>query len=245
MNQFSVSITPQNTVKYPLHQHAEWEIMYYTFGEGYMATADGNLPFKKGSIIIIPPKTEHGSVSKYGFENISVGGDFSRFFIFNKPVLLSDNESFDGANLAKMIYSNRHQGGDFLQALCNAYACFLLKNIDCENQLFSAVKSIAKEIENNFCDACFTVATLLKSTGYAEDYIRSEFKKVTGYSPIKFLNKLRIERAISLLEIYYDALSVSEVACAVGFNDAVYFTKTFKKFTGVSPTDYKLNLKKS
>ena len=243
MQKFSVSLTPNGTVKYPLHQHAEWEIMYYVFGEGYMLTADGNLPFKKGSIVIIPPKTEHGSVSKNGFKNISVGGDFSHVFMFNKPVLITDNDSFEGETLARLIYSARHKDG-YLQSLCNAYALFLMQNFDCESMLSSTVKKVVEEIENNFCDARLQVANLLVDSGYVEDYVRAEFKKITGYTPIKFLNKLRIERAVSLLEIYSDTITISEIAERVGFNDVSYFTKLFKKTVGVSPTDYRLNLKK-
>ena len=63
------------------------------------------------------------------------------------------------------------------------------------------------------------------------------FKEQTGYPPLQYINKLRIERAKQLLA---DAgLSVSECAETLGFTDVNYFSRLFRKFTGVSPSKYK------
>ena len=74
---------------------------------------------------------------------------------------------------------------------------------------------------------------------YSEDYIRYIFKNKTGFSPLDFLTKLRIEHAQKLLDIYGDNISVAEVAEACGFDDSVYFSRRFKQFTSLSPTQYK------
>ena len=65
------------------------------------------------------------------------------------------------------------------------------------------------------------------------DYFSHRFKQVTGVPPIQFLNSLRIERAKELL--LAEHLSVSEVAELVGYKDPLYFSKAFKKATGMSP----------
>ena len=85
MKNFSAWITQPDTSNYPMHQHDQWEIMYYLSGNGYMATQNGNISFEKGSIIIVPPKTMHGSVSEDGFVNISISSDFSHLLMFSQP----------------------------------------------------------------------------------------------------------------------------------------------------------------
>lgn len=231
----SVSITPKNTVKYPLHQHNAWEIMYYLDGSGYLATAQGNIPYENGDIIIVPPRIVHGSASNGGFVNISVGGDFNNLFMFDKPVRLCDNKEREGEQLARLIYKNRYSNNEYLSALCNAYAGFLLNNFDYDNRINRTVAQIIKQIGERFTDTAFDVTNVLKNSGYAEDYIRAEFKRITGFTPIQFLTKTRIQHAYKLLEIYGDTISVSQAAESCGFDDVVYFSKRFKQFMGISP----------
>ena len=239
MNNFSISITKKGTKKYPLHQHANWEIMYYLSGNGYLATDSEKIPFSPGTIIIVPPKTTHGSVSIDGFVNISVGGDFNHLFMFDKIIVEQDNETLNGKTLSTLIFDNRTADDEYLSALCNAYAHFLLKNVHYEKRINREINKLIDNIIENFSNADFDVTALLNQSGYAEDYIRMEFKKITKMSPIDFLTKVRIEHAKKLFEIYGQGLSVSQVAEACGFNDAVYFSRRFKQFTGVSPKQYK------
>ena len=239
MSDFFISITKEGTKKYPLHQHPEWEIMYYLSGEGYLATQNKNIPFQPGSIIIVPPRVTHGSVSQNGFVNISIGGDFSHLFLFDHISVQTDNENRNGERLAKLIYDNRHTNNDYLSALCMAYAHFLLQNSVWEKKITQAVRNIIEQVSARFSDPCFDITSLLNQSGYAEDYIRAEFKNSLTISPIDFLTKTRIEHAKKLLEIYGSNLSISEISEACGFDDTIYFSRRFKQFAGISPTEYK------
>ncbi len=62
------------------------------------------------------------------------------------------------------------------------------------------------------------------------------FKKETGLSPIEYRNRLRIERARTLLS--RDICSVSEAAKLLGFESVYYFSRVFKQHTGVAPSQY-------
>ncbi len=62
------------------------------------------------------------------------------------------------------------------------------------------------------------------------------FKSMTGMSPIAYVNFLRINAAIPLLQQGH--LSVSEVAAAVGFNDSNYFSRLFKQYKKLPPTAF-------
>lgn len=91
----------------------------------------------------------------------------------------------------------------------------------------------------NFSDPLFDVTALLNLSGYTEDYIRAEFKKMIGLSPIGYMTKLRVEHAKKLFQIYGSSLTVAQVAEVCGFEDPIYFSRRFKQFIGVSPAEYK------
>ena len=64
------------------------------------------------------------------------------------------------------------------------------------------------------------------------------FKKEVGLSLIDYLNRLRIDKSLSFLEM--TDLPISEIAARTGFHDANYFSRMFKKYMQFSPTDYRL-----
>ncbi len=64
------------------------------------------------------------------------------------------------------------------------------------------------------------------------------FKKYIGMSPLKYVVLKRIKRAELLL--MYSDMNISEAAWESGFNDLSNFNKHFKKYTGKTPTSYKL-----
>ncbi|WP_276358122.1 response regulator transcription factor [Cohnella caldifontis] len=70
------------------------------------------------------------------------------------------------------------------------------------------------------------------------NYISSLFKKETGDTFVNYLNGLRIREARKLLRAQRH-LPVSAVGQQVGYENKHYFTKVFKKYTGVTPSEYR------
>ena len=70
-------------------------------------------------------------------------------------------------------------------------------------------------------------------------YLSKLLKKETGDNFINILNEMRVEKAKKLLQD--PKFKIYEIAGEVGFTDVPYFTKTFKKVTGMTPMDYKNN----
>jgi AraC-like DNA-binding protein len=68
-------------------------------------------------------------------------------------------------------------------------------------------------------------------------YFSHRFKKETGRSFIKFLHKVRIDRAMEL--IGRGEHTITQIALQVGFRQLSHFIRTFKKTTGLTPTEYK------
>jgi AraC-like DNA-binding protein len=83
-----------------------------------------------------------------------------------------------------------------------------------------------------------SIEHLAQTLGYHRTHLSKMFKQHTGLSPMQFLLKIRMERARLLLS---EPLTVEQVAASVGFPDALYFSKQFKKWYGQAPTDYRHN----
>lgn len=65
------------------------------------------------------------------------------------------------------------------------------------------------------------------------------FKQKTGYSPIDYFIRLKIQRACQLLAT--TDLNVEEISYQLGYNDPFYFSRTFSKIMGISPFNFKKN----
>ncbi|MCZ8518092.1 MULTISPECIES: AraC family transcriptional regulator [Paenibacillus] len=81
-----------------------------------------------------------------------------------------------------------------------------------------------------------SIEHMAKTLGYHRTHLSKMFKQHTGMSPMQFLLKVRMERAKQLLT---ERLTIEQVASSVGFADALYFSKQFKKWYGVSPSEYR------
>ncbi len=67
-------------------------------------------------------------------------------------------------------------------------------------------------------------------------FIRN-FKQIVKMTPLQFITNLRITNAKSLLES--TSYNITEIAQTVGYDNPLYFSRQFKKYTGVSPKEYK------
>ena len=77
---------------------------------------------------------------------------------------------------------------------------------------------------------------LAQLCGISTVYFRKCFEAVCGVSPIRYLHNFRIRKAKDLL--FSDYGSISQVAESVGYNSLYHFSKMFKVYTGLSPTQY-------
>ena len=222
-----------------MHHHKNYELIAYTQGRGIVWTLSGTFLVEAGKIMIMPPKTPHRTISECGLESVYILGDFGGVFQFELPVLLADNAEGESAALIRILYRNRYENSDYITALCNALAHVLLQNLTMEDDISLAVKRIVDEIIQNFHDHDLELNELLNASGYAEDYVRAHFKRITGKTPTAFLHDLRIKRACYLMEIYRSTRSLSEIAAQCGYTDYVFFSKKFKSITGVSPREYR------
>jgi AraC-like DNA-binding protein len=81
-----------------------------------------------------------------------------------------------------------------------------------------------------------SIEDMARTLGYHRTYLSKIFKQFTGLPPMGYLLKIRMERAKELL---LEQLTIEQVASSVGYPDALYFSKQFKKYYGVTPTEFR------
>lgn len=81
------------------------------------------------------------------------------------------------------------------------------------------------------------VAAMVERSGLAERTFKRRFLKATGLSPMEYIHTLRLEEAKQMLEA--GALSVEAIAQEVGYGDASFFGRLFRRKVGLTPAQYR------
>lgn len=106
-------------------------------------------------------------------------------------------------------------------------------------EIISVMQQIVMEIQESYQEE-ITLQGLAKKYHISESRLSVKLKEMQGMSFTKYLTSKRIQKAKELLAD--ERLSVEQVAEMVGYKDYYYFTKVFKKSTGISPSKYRKHL---
>lgn len=83
-----------------------------------------------------------------------------------------------------------------------------------------------------------TLDEIAKKAGYSKSRLSHMFSEVTGTSPIKYQNDIRLKVSCEMLTS--TKLSISAIAHSCGFNDALYYSRIFKKRYNMTPSEYRV-----
>ena len=97
-------------------------------------------------------------------------------------------------------------------------------------------KRFTEYIERNIKNIS-SLSDLCEEFHYSKNYIIRIFNKAFGISPIRYINDMKIKRAMYLLES--TSLPIGEIAADCGFSDYPYFYKRFMSKTGKSPLKWR------
>ncbi len=95
----------------------------------------------------------------------------------------------------------------------------------------------AQEYMQEYFSAQITIDQLAQRVGMSSRNFTRRFKQATNEVPLTYLHKLRINCAKQLLE--RDFKSIQQVCYEVGYEDVPFFRSIFKRYTGLSPGEYK------
>ena len=83
----------------------------------------------------------------------------------------------------------------------------------------------------------FSIAELAERTGYTEYYFSHKFKKEIGISIADFIKQVKLEKAKLLLSA--TTMNIQEISDELAFGSRRYFSSSFQKAFGMSPSDYR------
>ncbi len=99
------------------------------------------------------------------------------------------------------------------------------------------IREIVRYIYANYHEKGFSIQDISSRVNLSETYLCSYFKKQQGRTLKEFITETRIEKAKEILREH--EIKLFEVAVRTGFSDPNYFTTVFKRFTGMTPTEFR------
>lgn len=103
----------------------------------------------------------------------------------------------------------------------------------------SAIEQIKKYIRENYADSKLNLTEVANLFGFSSSYLSRKFKQETGMNFVEYLTECRMESAKQLAGTNKKMFAVAN---EIGIPDPNYFGRCFKKYTGLSYSDYQRDL---
>lgn len=221
------------------HSHDYWELVYCTGGQGSFEFENGTtMKYRAGEAVAIPPGELHSNISSDGFTNIHLTME-EPSFPYRAAFRVSDTDGYlkIAFSQAKYYYLSDIKKRELvLSALGELIASYMI--VYRSNSEFSEpVEQIRGIIIRNYAQPDFALDEAIRGMPFNYDYLRKLFKKEMGATPLEYMTGLRMKKAETMLTAMWTKdYSVAEIALLCGFDDALYFSRVFKKHFGCSPT---------
>lgn len=157
--------------------------------------------------------------------SIDGGADVSRVFWLNNGYLEQINN-----------FHTLEELSPWLNDVMNRFISYVFDFTDIKHA--DVMHRVIRYIRENYGKK-LTLDEIADSVYWSKSYLSKVFKDEMGQTITAYISSVRIEKSKALLRD--TQLPLVEVASAVGFDDQSYFTKTFRKLTGISPGKYREN----
>ena len=196
--------------------------------------------YRAGDIIVVAP------LCKYRLSSPAATHIYlERALLSVKDVLIFGDDENGGVRHAATqaetyLRSTEKNSSAVVAALGNLLVSYI--TLTGKESASPVVETVRGDIESNLTNATYSLEDSLKKLPLNYDYVRKLFKKETGATPHEYLLSRRMELArgliISGLSNRYSAYTISQIAEACGFAEPLYFSRVFKKYFGVAPSEY-------
>ncbi len=99
----------------------------------------------------------------------------------------------------------------------------------------TAIEQVMKYIKENYTNSQINLTSVAQTFGFSSSYLSRKFKQETGKNFVEYLTECRMERAMKLAQANVKMFEASE---KVGIPDPNYFGRCFKKYAGMSYSEY-------
>ena len=231
--------------------HENLELLCFLDGEGYMLYDGMRLPVRKGDIVVINSYSLHHVVSEgeLAFFCLIIGQSFCQYNDIDPTQLVfthlirNDPQVTDLFQRVADSYADRDSKFGTMRIKCAVLN--LLAHLCLHHSTPRTVDRLTQDPSlqhvhraTGFMKANLsrklTVDEIAASAGLSTFHFLREFKRITGYTLVQYLNTLRCDYARSLLES--GQYSVKETAFLCGFTNNSYFSNVFRQYTGLLPS---------
>ena len=122
--------------------------------------------------------------------------------------------------------------------ICNVVSRYQKLNQEKGHSLVNRAKHI---ISDHIADSSFNIDDVASVLYISSNYLRQIFRQQSGESFVEYLTRIRMEKALKLLQDPAAKLKIQEIAEQTGFNNQRYFSVCFKKYYGKTPTEVRGN----
>ncbi len=243
---FHYNVRTNRTAMYG-NWHDNVEVLCFVEGSGTVTYDLSNIPVKAGDVVVINSDVFHDILSDSQIEYycLIVDTKFCRTNGINIPSvrfqpLIQDQTLCEFFPRIQELFSKRPPFYETkLRIMVLELLVYLMEHYPSneaeEDAGFSShVKQAITYIKYHYFEE-ISVEDILKHVGFSRAYFSREFKRNTGVSLVTYLNMVRCRQAQILLS--QKCYSISQIASMCGFNNASYFTKTYKKIMGRLPSE--------
>lgn len=197
--------------------------------------------FWNGRYFFLPPGSIHSDHADDGFKNIHYEFEDASF-PYHTWIKIRDTDSGDFLSVITRLYNEyqmkRKNYAEIVDSLHDVLLHYLIAFSD-QAPHHPCVETAINQIVTNFSDPFYDLSQIMTHIHMNPDYFRKLFKKEMGISPLKYLTQIRISHAKRLLRLKHrSGMSIQEISWLSGFQDSLYFSRVFKKVTGVPPQDW-------
>ncbi|MEH6578978.1 MAG: AraC family transcriptional regulator [Amphritea sp.] len=234
-------------------QHDDNLLIYCLEGKGKIRINQKNFAINSGDLVVLPRGLAHQYASSTNYPWTiywcHFEGELSEDFIRHlqlpkqKPVLhlglhsslVSEFDALLEARQSSYHLNAFINAANQLRQILTHIALLqpLVRSQDADSFHLEKVHSLMQARIHEQLD----LDTLAASVNLSKFHFVKKYKEFTGTTPINHFIQLKIERACHLLDI--SSRTIAEVAFMVGYEDAYYFSRIFKKVMGISPTQYR------
>lgn len=158
---------------------------------------------------------------------VRLGGDVQLFSLFED--VLEGLEH--GSTLTHLIYA-AHSLTHLMGVILRHKDEFWRGEGDVKERVTSSIGFMKEHLQEPL-----RIATLAAVVNLSRSHYTEIFRRVTGYAPLMYLNHLRMQRAVQLLNS--SNLSIKSISEQLGFSDQFYFSRAFAKLHGHSPSEHR------
>lgn len=235
------------------HGRVDYQMLYIAQGMCFVTVDDNEISVPAGSVIIYMPhqpqiyrfSPDINSVSYYvHFTGVGCESILKELDLHEKMILNIGKSTHVENSFSKMIEEFRTKK-PFYEQLCHGHLINILSHIarkqfyqlsDISYAQSKIISDICKVMHNKF-DENLSVDDYANICNLSSSRFTHIFTKTLGISPKQYLIKIKIEKAIELLE--NTELPIARIAELVGIADCNYFSRIFKKHTSHSPKFYR------